>query len=93
MQQDMLLTYNRAAGLKGTGVAGTGEEGAVSGGKGSRKKGRDNVTLFGNTVIITENHFLCNMSDTVFDVYFPCFGDISLSVSPSLSLSLSGMSS
>ena len=29
------------------------------------------------------------MSDTVFDVYFPCFGDISLSLSLSVSLSLS----
>ena len=30
---------------------------------------------------------ICDMSDTVLGVYLPCFGDVSLSVSPSLCLS------
>ena len=44
MQQDKLLTYNWAAGVKGTWEegAGDGEEGAGCGGKSSGKKGRDN---------------------------------------------------
>ena len=50
MQQGMLLTYNWAAGVKGTGRRGrgTGEEGTGSCEKGSGKKERDNVQLFGN---------------------------------------------
>ena len=48
MQQDMLLSYNWVAGVKGTWEEGTGGNGAGTGGKGSGKKGRDNVKLFGN---------------------------------------------
>lgn len=57
-----------------------------------RGQGRRNGIMYNYlATIITENpfslHFYVTCQDIVFDVYVPCFGDISLSISPPLSLS------